>query len=172
MRRPGRTPTAQGSSAPGNPGPLPRRPGTFPPSTPAAFAAYCGRGTTPLPIPMQNAAQGQKTHPDIAAFDFDGTLTTKDSFLRFLAWRRPRTRLAADLIVTSPLLALYAARIVGNEAHKMSMFALRFGGMKSTEFNSMSLEFSLQELPQLIGCCTTRAWGIASSSSQRPWAAG
>jgi phosphatidylglycerophosphatase C len=99
---------------------------------------------------MQNAAQCEETKPDIAVFDFDGTLTTKDSFFRFLAWRRPRMRLAADLVATSPLLALYAARIVGNGVHKMSMFALRFGGMSSTEFNSMSLEFSLQEVPKIL----------------------
>jgi phosphatidylglycerophosphatase C len=103
-----------------------------------------------LTAPMQNAAQGEKTSPDIAAFDFDGTLTTRDSFLRFLAWRRPRLRLAADLVETSPLLALYAARVVANDAHKMSMFALRFGGMNSAEFNSMSREFSLQEVPKIL----------------------
>jgi phosphatidylglycerophosphatase C len=99
---------------------------------------------------MQNAAHGDNSFSDIAVFDFDGTLTTKDSFFRFLAWRRPRIGLAADLIATSPVLALYAARLVGNDAHKMSMFARRFAGMNSADFNSMSHEFSLMEVPQIL----------------------
>jgi len=99
---------------------------------------------------MQNAGQDESSFSDIAVFDFDGTLTTKDSFFRFLAWRRPRLQLAADLIGTSPLLALYAARLVGNDAHKMSMFARRFAGMKSADFNSLSHEFSLMEIPQIL----------------------
>jgi phosphatidylglycerophosphatase C len=86
----------------------------------------------------------------VAAFDFDGTLTTSDSFLRFLAWRRPAASLAADLFLTSPLLFLYAIRLVGNESHKMALFHRQFAGMTEESFKKQAHEFSLTEVPAIV----------------------
>lgn len=44
----------------------------------------------------------------IVAFDFDGTLTVRDSFNAFLAWRVPRPRFIGGLVSLSPALAAYA----------------------------------------------------------------
>ncbi|HYF23376.1 MAG TPA: HAD-IB family hydrolase [Caulobacteraceae bacterium] len=51
-------------------------------------------------------------HPGrpIVAFDFDGTLTVKDSFTAFLAWRTPRPRLISGLLRLTPA----ALRYVGD----------------------------------------------------------
>jgi phosphatidylglycerophosphatase C len=46
--------------------------------------------------------------PRLVAFDFDGTLTVKDSFNAFLAWRTPPARLALALLRLAPRLAAYA----------------------------------------------------------------
>jgi len=43
----------------------------------------------------------------LVAFDFDGTLTTKDSFTAFLAWRIPRARYLAGLVRLIPDLLAY-----------------------------------------------------------------
>jgi HAD superfamily hydrolase (TIGR01490 family) len=99
---------------------------------------------------MKNTDQGANFTPDIAVFDFDGTLTTKDSFFRFLAWRRPRMQLTADLFATSPSLFMYAARLVSNETHKMAMFARRFRGMNLDDFDSLSHDFSLDQIPRIL----------------------
>ena len=45
-------------------------------------------------------------HP-IVAFDFDGTLTVKDSFTGFLAWRVGTARYVAGLVGLAPSLAAY-----------------------------------------------------------------
>jgi phosphatidylglycerophosphatase C len=39
---------------------------------------------------------------DIVAFDFDGTLTVRDSFNAFLAWRAPPLRLVSGLVRLTP----------------------------------------------------------------------
>jgi phosphatidylglycerophosphatase C len=45
----------------------------------------------------------------IVAFDFDGTLTVRDSFNAFLRWRVPTARFALGLARLAPALAAYAA---------------------------------------------------------------
>jgi phosphatidylglycerophosphatase C len=99
---------------------------------------------------MQNNLQGADTASHIAVFDFDGTLTTRDSFMRFLAWRRPGLGFEADFLATLPLLALYAGRFVGNDAHKMAMFKRRFAGMSLGAFKDLSRGFSLEGVPRIL----------------------
>jgi HAD superfamily hydrolase (TIGR01490 family) len=86
----------------------------------------------------------------IAAFDFDGTLTTRDSLFRFISWRRRRAEVVLDLVETLPLLALYCARLVGNEKHKMALFAKAFRDMPADVFERWAHEFARNELPRMI----------------------
>jgi len=55
------------------------------------------------------AASRQEQHPfrPIVAFDFDGTLTVRDSFIGFLAWRVGAARFAAGLARMTPSLIAY-----------------------------------------------------------------
>ncbi len=77
----------------------------------------------------------------IAAFDFDGTLTTHDSFFHFLREHRAIGSFAADLVLTSPLLLAYALQFVDNEAHKMALFSRAFTGLRSTASNVSPANF-------------------------------
>jgi HAD superfamily hydrolase (TIGR01490 family) len=86
----------------------------------------------------------------IAVFDFDGTLLAGDSFFRFITWRRDRLGIARDLFVTSPLLAFYLLRLVGNERHKMALFARRFAGMRIEDFETLGKAFAADQLPTMI----------------------
>ncbi|HUE28747.1 MAG TPA: HAD-IB family hydrolase [Solirubrobacteraceae bacterium] len=86
----------------------------------------------------------------IAAFDFDGTLTTRDSLLRFVAWRRRRAAVALDLVRTLPFLALYGARVVGNETHKMALFSRAFRDMPADAYERWARDFASSELPRMI----------------------
>jgi len=86
----------------------------------------------------------------IAAFDFDGTLTTRDSLFRFISWRRGHAEVALDLVSTLPLLALYSARLVGNESHKMALFARAFRGMPADAYGRRADEFARSEIPGMI----------------------
>jgi phosphatidylglycerophosphatase C len=86
----------------------------------------------------------------IAAFDFDGTLTTRDSLFRFISWRRRRTEVALDLVRTLPLLAMYSARLVGNERHKMALFARAFQDMPADAYEGWARDFARSEIPPMI----------------------
>ncbi|MGC1303521.1 MAG: hypothetical protein WA840_14215, partial [Caulobacteraceae bacterium] len=67
-------------------------------STPVAAGSPPGPGGDP----------GAGSNPQRVAFDFDGTLTVKDSFNAFLTWRTPPARLALALLRLAPRLAAYA----------------------------------------------------------------
>jgi phosphatidylglycerophosphatase C len=86
----------------------------------------------------------------VAAFDFDGTLTNQDSFIRFLAWKRPLAAFAVDVGVTTPTLLLHAAGIVGNDAHKMALFARQFSGSSYGVFKESATEFASKRIPSLL----------------------
>jgi phosphatidylglycerophosphatase C len=86
----------------------------------------------------------------IAAFDFDGTLTTRDSLFRFISWRRRRTEVVLDLLKTLPLLALYCARLVSNESHKMALFARAFRDMPAGSYERWAGDFARSEIPGMI----------------------
>jgi phosphatidylglycerophosphatase C len=53
--------------------------------------------------------QQSEPYRPLVAFDFDGTLTTKDSFTGFLAWRAGRARYVAGLARLAPELGAYLA---------------------------------------------------------------
>jgi phosphatidylglycerophosphatase C len=49
----------------------------------------------------------RRPQPPLVAFDFDGTLTTKDSFTAFLRWRSGPARYALGLVRLMPAAAAY-----------------------------------------------------------------
>lgn len=58
----------------------------------------------------QSAAEiqiGPSDDPPVVAFDFDGTLTVRDSFLAFLKWRAGRRRYAWGLVRLAPSAVAY-----------------------------------------------------------------
>jgi phosphatidylglycerophosphatase C len=54
--------------------------------------------------------QGERFRRAIVAFDFDGTLTVKDSYTAFLAWRAGPSAFAAGLMRLIPAVLAYFAR--------------------------------------------------------------
>ena len=55
-----------------------------------------------------------------------------------------------NLVKTAPLLALYGARLVGNETHKMALFAGAFRDMPADAFERWAGDFARSELPRMI----------------------
>ena len=56
----------------------------------------------------QSVSAGQTTGQPIVAFDFDGTLTIRDSFTEFLRWRAGPAGWALGLVKMAPAVAHYA----------------------------------------------------------------
>jgi phosphatidylglycerophosphatase C len=95
-------------------------------------------------------AIGQEKNPavvEVAAFDFDGTLTRRDTLLPYL-WRSlgwPRFLLA--LLESSPWLAAYACRIISNHRAKARLLHVSLGGHPRAEVARWTADFVGQYLP-------------------------
>jgi len=71
----------------------------------------------------------------IAAFDFDGTITTKDTLFDFIVFYRGKLKLVVGLIILSPILVLYKVGLIKNDRAKQLLFSYFFKGTSLEEFN-------------------------------------
>lgn len=78
----------------------------------------------------------------VYAFDFDGTLTTRDTFIEFIKYARGRRALWCALLRYSPLLVLMKLRLYPNWRAKQRLFSHFFAGMRLDQFNSLCRDFA------------------------------
>lgn len=74
------------------------------------------------------------TKQTIAAFDFDGTITTKDTLFDFIAFYHGRLGLWLGFFILSPALVLFKAKIISNEKAKEIMLSYFFKKQKISCF--------------------------------------
>jgi phosphatidylglycerophosphatase C len=86
----------------------------------------------------------------LVLFDFDSTLTSRDTLLEFIKYGKGAGRFYVGFLILSPLLVLYKARVLAN--WKMKQIALRFffGGMPAHEFHELCNSFVSEIIPRLI----------------------
>lgn len=84
------------------------------------------------------------------AFDFDGTLTRRDSLLPFLHQVLGTPGLLAALAGESPWLAAYAARLVSNEAAKLRVLRRALGGLRRGDLERQGARFAAQGVAPLL----------------------
>lgn len=77
----------------------------------------------------------------VHAFDFDGTLTKRDTFLLFLCWSAGRRKFVSALLRNAPVLVGMKLRIVPVQRAKEAMFAYFFRGMSLTDFDALCNRF-------------------------------
>ncbi len=78
----------------------------------------------------------------IAAFDFDGTLTRRDSLLEFLLFTQGRVRTYLGLLLLSPAMMLMFLGVIDNNRCKEIMLSHFFKGMKMSEFQRLGKAFA------------------------------
>jgi phosphatidylglycerophosphatase C len=86
----------------------------------------------------------------IAFFDFDGTITTKDSLLEFIKYVKGNFSFYFGFLLHSPILILYKLQIVSNQRAKEMMLQYFFGNMNEEVFKQHCENFIEQKLPLLI----------------------
>ena len=79
----------------------------------------------------------------IYAFDFDGTLTTRDSFLEFIRYACGNWALCKGILRYSPLLVLMKLGLYPNWKAKQKVFAYFFKGMPLKDFAQQGRLFAL-----------------------------
>jgi HAD superfamily hydrolase (TIGR01490 family) len=77
----------------------------------------------------------------IAAFDFDGTITRKDTLLEFIKFSKGRFMLYSTLLLFSPLLVAMKLKLLPNWKVKQLVFAYLYKGLQIEIFDKWGFEF-------------------------------
>lgn len=85
-----------------------------------------------------------------ALFDFDGTITTKDTLFDFIRFTYGKSGLVKCLLLNVWNLSLYAARLRSNERAKEIMLATMLKGTDTAVFKEQCERYSMERVPQII----------------------
>lgn len=78
----------------------------------------------------------------VFAFDFDGTLTTRDTLIVFIRYACGTPRFLFGFLLHAPLLVLMKLRLYSNGKAKQKVFAHFFKGMTIEAFDTLCQEFA------------------------------
>jgi HAD superfamily hydrolase (TIGR01490 family) len=78
----------------------------------------------------------------IVAFDFDGTLTTRDTLLMFILDAKGIRAFIRGFLYRLPLIIMMKLRLYPNYQAKQKVFSYFFRGMSLDTFNSLCLHFA------------------------------
>ncbi len=88
--------------------------------------------------------------PGIAFFDFDGTITTRDTLIEFIRFYKGSFSLYTGFLLNSYYLLAYKLKIISNQKAKEKILHHFFGGMTVNEFEQVCKDFTAKKLPGLI----------------------
>jgi HAD superfamily hydrolase (TIGR01490 family) len=86
----------------------------------------------------------------IAFFDFDGTITTKDTLLEFIKFSKGHFRYYLGFILNSPWLVAYRLKIISNQAAKQRILSWFFQNAPLAVFQADCDRFAEEVMPGLI----------------------
>ncbi len=86
----------------------------------------------------------------IAFFDFDGTITTKDTLLEFIRFVKGDPAFALGFLMCSPWVMAYKLKIISNQKAKERVLHYFFGGMPETRLNEWCERFRKEKLDRLV----------------------
>ena len=86
----------------------------------------------------------------IAFFDFDGTITTDDSLIKFIRFAVGEFKYVTGMIVLSPMLMAYKLKIIPNYRAKELMLSYFFKGMNEEKFMQVSKAYSLSQIDTIV----------------------
>ncbi len=86
----------------------------------------------------------------LALFDFDGTVTEKDSFIEFIKYYKGLRSFYSGIILMSPLLILFRAGVVKNWRVKELVFNFFFRNEKIDFFADRCRRFGITRIPELV----------------------
>jgi len=92
----------------------------------------------------------QADKPVVAAFDFDGTLTRRDTLLPFLFHTLGSFEVARHALVLSPTLVGYGLGLIRNDIAKERVFVQCLAGMRMDELRQHAERFAENVLPTLL----------------------
>jgi phosphatidylglycerophosphatase C len=86
----------------------------------------------------------------VAAFDFDGTITTLDTLKDFVRFSVGRTRFAAGAVRAAPWAMGALTRMCGRGTAKARFLAATLGGMERSALEAAAQRYVAQRLPAVV----------------------
>jgi phosphatidylglycerophosphatase C len=86
----------------------------------------------------------------IAFFDFDGTITKKDTLIEFIKFAVGKKNFFKGLLILSPILILYKLKFVPNYKAKQKLISYFFKGYKESYFKKLATIYSLNMMDDII----------------------
>jgi HAD superfamily hydrolase (TIGR01490 family) len=94
---------------------------------------------------------------NIAFFDFDGTITRKDSLLDFL-WKSSNPFIfIKNFIKLSPTLILYILKFLTNDIAKERIITIFYKNIPIDDFNRLAKDYSINKIPAIINIQAEKA---------------
>ncbi|MEA2019179.1 MAG: HAD family hydrolase [Campylobacterota bacterium] len=87
---------------------------------------------------------------NLVLFDFDGTLTTKDSLDEFLKYSVGMKKYMFNMLIFLPIFILYKLKLIKNNIAKEKLFKLFFYGIDEMKFKNMAKKYSLEKLDLIL----------------------
>lgn len=91
-----------------------------------------------------------KENRALALFDFDGTITTRDTFIEFIIYSAGTLRFLTGFTLLSPILLAYKAKLLANSKAKEKVLTWFFKGWSYDTFLTKGNRFCENILPGLI----------------------
>jgi HAD superfamily hydrolase (TIGR01490 family) len=86
----------------------------------------------------------------LALFDFDGTITTDDSLIKFIRFAVGDIKFITGMVLLSPMLIAYKLKLIPNYKAKQYMLAYFFKNMPESKFIQLSKEYSLTHIDTIL----------------------
>jgi HAD superfamily hydrolase (TIGR01490 family) len=87
---------------------------------------------------------------NLALFDFDGTITTRDTFTPFILKAVSPTRMAIGKVVLSPLIAAYKLGLLPASLMRRAVVRFGFRGRRGDEVHAAGREYSRNHLARVV----------------------
>jgi phosphatidylglycerophosphatase C len=87
---------------------------------------------------------------NLALFDFDGTITTDDSLIKFIRFVVGDVKTLWGMILLSPILIIYKLKFIPNYKAKQIMLSYFFQGMDGQQFQKVAEEYSIKHIDTIL----------------------
>ena len=86
----------------------------------------------------------------LVLFDFDGTITTDDSLIKFIRYCVGDIKTILGMLILLPMLITYKLKLIPNYRAKQYMLSYFFKGMDKHKFQTKAQEYSIKHIDRIV----------------------
>lgn len=97
-----------------------------------------------------NLQKNEAVKRELVLFDFDGTITNRDSFIDFIRYYHGNTSFITGFVRLLPILLLYKAKVIPNWKAKEKVITYFFGQESFAKFQAVCDDYSANRIPKIV----------------------